>query len=49
MADDKYTVRIFGIERDKTESVLKELKGFGYNPEIEELTEDELELNEQEE
>ena len=49
LVDEKYMVRMYGIEPDKTESVLEELRGFGYNPKIEELTEDELELNEQEE
>ncbi|MFZ9029328.1 MAG: SPOR domain-containing protein, partial [Crocinitomicaceae bacterium] len=49
LTEDRYTVRIFGIEPNRSQAVMEELRGFGYNPKIEELTEDELELNEQEE
>ena len=47
LKDNKYIVRIYGIEPDRSEVVLEELRGFGYNPKIEELSEDEIKLKDQ--
>ena len=44
LIDNNYTVRIFGIESDRSEYVLNEIRKFGYNPRIEKLSEVELEL-----
>ena len=46
LIDNNYTVRIFGIESDRSEYVLNEIRKFGYNPRIEKLSEVELELKE---
>ena len=46
LIDNNYTVRIFGIESDRSEYVLNEIRKFGYNPRIEKLSEVELEFKE---